>query len=230
MPNNKLAIIIPAYNESTAIASVIKSIPRALDHISTINIIVIDDGSTDITGKVAQTAGATVLRHKINRGVGVATVTGFAAAEKLGADIAVTMDADGQHDPAEISKLIEPIRLGHADIVVGTRLINPKGMPPVRLLGNRIMNRILQIFWGVYTTDSQSGYRAYSRKALQQLKLTTGGFEVCTEILYAAKLAHLKVSEAPIRTIYTDYSKTKGQNPITALLTFMRFVTRFITG
>ena len=230
MPDTTLAVLIPAYNEGTVIGSVIRSIPKTLEYISDIKVIVINDGSKDETSEAATSAGAIVLRHRLNRGVGVGTVTGLAAARRLGADIAVTMDADGQHDPAELGAIITPIRLGQADIVVGTRLTNSRGMPAVRRIGNQLMNGILRICWGIQTTDSQSGYRAYSRKAITDLKLTSGGFEVCTEMLYAAKRAGLVVTEVPIRTIYSDYSKAKGQNPITALLTLMRFVARIITG
>lgn len=230
MPDITLVVLIPAYNEGMVIGPVIRSIPNTIEYVSIIKTIVIDDGSRDKTCQAAKDAGALVLRHRINRGVGVATVTGLAAAKRLKADIAVTMDADGQHDPAELGKLIAPIRLGQADIVVGTRLTNPKGMPAVRRIGNKIMNGILQLFWGIHTTDSQSGYRAYGRKAMEKLQLTSGGFEICTEMLYAAKQAKLIIAEVPIRTIYSDYSKAKGQNPITALLTFMRFVARIITG
>jgi glycosyltransferase involved in cell wall biosynthesis len=209
---------------------VIQSIPKSLDYVSSIKTIVIDDGSRDKTSRAAKGAGAIVLRHRINRGVGVATMTGLAAAKRLGADIAVTMDADGQHDPTELANFITPIRLGQADIVVGTRLIDPKGMPLIRQVGNKMMNGLLQLLWGIHTTDSQSGYRAYGKKALNELHLTSGGFEVCTELLYLAKQSKLIVTEVPIKTIYSDYSKAKGQNPITAILTLMRFITRIITG
>lgn len=226
----KLVILIPAFNEGTVIGLVIQSIPKSLDYVSSIKTIVIDDGSRDKTSRAAKGAGAIVLRHRINRGVGVATMTGLAAAKRLGADIAVTMDADGQHDPTELANFITPIRLGQADIVVGTRLIDPKGMPLIRQVGNKMMNGLLQLLWGIHTTDSQSGYRAYGKKALNELHLTSGGFEVCTELLYLAKQSKLIVTEVPIKTIYSDYSKAKGQNPITAILTLMRFITRIITG
>ena len=230
MPKIKLAILIPAYNEGTVIGPVIAAIPKTLEYVLGIKTVVIDDGSKDATGQAARAAGAIVLRHRINRGVGVATTTGLTAARRLDADIAVTMDADGQHDPAELAKMITPIRLGQADIVVGTRLTNPEGMPAIRRIGNQLMNGILRVFWGIRTTDSQSGYRAYGREALERLHVTTGGFEVCTEILYVAKQDGLRVAEVPITTIYTDYSRAKGQNPITALLTFLRFLARVLMG
>lgn len=226
----KLVILIPAYNEGRVIREVINSLPTSLPNIDSVQTVVINDGSHDETGQEAKTANTLVLRHRINRGVGVATATGLKAAGRLKADIAVTMDADGQHDPAELPRLIEPILQGTADIVVGTRLTDPKGMPAIRRIGNKLMNGILRVFWGIRTTDSQSGYRAYGRSALERLHVSTGGFEVCTEILYVAKQDGLRVSEVPITTIYTDYSKTKGQNPITALLTFIRFLARVLLG
>lgn len=226
----RLILLIPAFNEARVIGGVIRSLPRQLEHIEHIAIVVINDGSRDQTGQVANDAGATVLTHKMNRGVGVATATGLLAANRLDADIAVTMDADGQHDPKELPRMIAPILSGKADVVVGTRLVDPKGMPMIRQIGNKAMNAVLRLFWGIRTTDSQSGYRAYSRTALQRLHVSTGGFEVCTEILYIAKQDKLRVTEVPIKTIYTDYSKAKGQNPITALLTLFRFLGRVLLG
>ncbi len=225
-----LAILIPAYNEAPVIGDVVRALPATLGGIGRIDRIVVDDGSRDGTAAEARNAGATVLRHPVNRGVGVATATGLAAARQLDTDLVVTMDADGQHDPADLPRLLAPLIAGQADLVVGTRLLEPAGMPAIRRIGNQLMNAILHVGWGIETTDSQSGYRAYSRSAVQRLHLTTGGFEICTEILYAAKQAGLTLAEVPVKTIYTDYSKAKGQNPITAVVTFLRFATRVIIG
>ncbi len=226
----RLVLLIPAFNEQRTIGDVVRSLPRSLDQIDEIRTIVINDGSRDATSQLAAEAGATVLTHRMNRGVGVATATGLKAAKRLDADIAVTMDADGQHDPKELPRLIAPILAGRADVVVGTRLTHPEGMPAIRRIGNKAMNSILRLFWGIRTTDSQSGYRAYGRTALKRLHVSTGGFEVCTEILYIAKQDQLRVTEVPIATIYTEYSKAKGQNPITAFLTLLRFLGRVLLG
>jgi len=226
----KLIVAIPAYNEASIIGSVIERIPSTLPGIREILMLVIDDGSTDATAQIAEAAGALVLSHPLNGGVGVAKVTGFTVARQLNADITVTMDADGQHDPANLTTLIAPIISGEADIAAGTRLKDPTGMPTIRLLGNRTMNALLRIVWGVKTTDSQSGYRAYSRESLEHLEIEASGFEVDTEILIAARRNNLAVVEIPVRTIYTNYSKTKGQSVSTALMTFFRLIKQVITG
>lgn len=226
----KLAIIIPAFNEGKVINEVIKSIPRSLPGIDKMKVVVVDDGSTDNTGNEAKRAGATVLKHPINSGVGTAKKTLLAAGKRLGADLVVTMDADGQHSPDDLPTLIKPIINGEADLVAGSRLISPAGMPVIRQRLNQLMNVILKSLWGINVSDSQSGYRAYNQLALRKLKLKTSGFEVDTEILIAAQRAKLRLVEVPIKTIYTDYSKSKGQSLTTSIVTFVRLVTKLITG
>lgn len=230
MADTSLAILIPAYNEERVIGSVVTAIPRMVAGVDRIETVIVNDGSKDRTAAKAATAGAIVISHRINRGYGVAITSCLAAAKALNVTVGVTMDADGQHDPNDLPTLIEPILMDKADVVVGTRMSNPTGMPLIRILGNRAMNAILKFFWRIKTTDSQSGYRAYGRKALETIRLQATGFEVSTEMFYAAKQANLRVVEVPIRSIYTDYSKAKGQNPITAVLTFVRFLARVLIG
>ena len=230
MAPQTLIIVLPAYNEARAIGPVLADLPRQLPGFDRIETLVVDDGSTDDTGLVARAAGARVLRHRLNRGVGLATITGLAAAQKRGADAVVMLDSDGQHDPADLPALLEPIQTGRADFVLGTRLIHPLGMPLIRQIGNRAMNRLVWLTSGVKTTDSQSGFRAYSRYALERLALTTSGYEVCTEFLVAARRAGLRQAEVPIRTIYTDYSKRKGQSPTNAINILIRLFVKAISG
>lgn len=226
-----LLIILPAYNEGRVIGSVLEQLPKTLPGLTHIETLVIDDGSTDETRRISRRAGALVLRHHVNRGVGLATITGLAAARTLGADCVVTMDSDGQHDAADLAKVLRPIIDGNADIVIGSRLLTREpGMPWIRQLGNRLMNGLVKLFWGIKTTDSQSGFRAYSRYALNRLHLTTSGYEVCTEILAAAKIANLRLTEVPIKIIYTDYSKRKGQRITNAVNIVVRLVVRAISG
>ncbi|MFZ1719955.1 MAG: glycosyltransferase family 2 protein, partial [Candidatus Moraniibacteriota bacterium] len=131
-------IVIPAYQESTIITEVIAEIRTAgYEHI-----IVVDDGSTDDTFERAKETGVTTLRHRLNRGKGAATKTGIEAAKLKGADIIVTMDGDGQHSPEDIARLIEPIRRNHCDVVLGSRLIDPRGMPWYKIWHNKIGNII----------------------------------------------------------------------------------------
>ncbi|MCA9388674.1 glycosyltransferase family 2 protein [Candidatus Berkelbacteria bacterium] len=226
----KLAIIIPAYNEGKVINQVIHSLPKSLERISKIDIVVVNDGSTDHTAEEAKQAGAKVLNHPINSGVGIAKKTLLKAGQKLNADVVVTMDADGQHSPDDLPNLIKPIIDNEADIVAGSRLINPNGMPIFRHRLNQLMNLLLKLLSKIDITDSQSGYRAYNQSALKKLQLKTSGFEIDTEILIAAKRANLRMTEVPIKTIYTDYSKSKGQSITTSITTFIRLITKLITG
>lgn len=198
-------ITIPAYNEATVIASVIHEIRSA----GYSNIIVVDDGSRDETQDRAKETGAVALRHKINRGKGAATKTGIEAAKLLGADIIVTMDGDGQHDPHDIKNLIDPIRKNHCDVVLGSRLINPKGMPGYKILHNKIGNILVWYIYGLYVTDSQSGFRAYSRHATEVINTQTDRYEYDSEVIREIYKYRLKYREIPIQVRYTDYSMGK---------------------
>ncbi|MBP8689389.1 glycosyltransferase family 2 protein, partial [Patescibacteria group bacterium] len=149
------------------------------------------------------------LKHPINRGKGAATQTGIDAAKLLNADIIVTMDSDGQHDPKDIKKLIQPILNGKADVVIGSRMLNTKGMPKSRIIMNKIANIVTYIFFGILVSDSQSGFRAYNRKAYTNVYTYMDRYEFESEMLGQIKNAKLRIKEVPIKVIYTDYSKNK---------------------
>ena len=199
-------ILIPAYNEATVIASVIHEIRSA----GYSNIIVIDDGSRDQTEEAARATGVMTLRHRLNRGKGAATKTGIEAAKHLGADIIVTMDGDGQHDPHDIRNLIDPIKHNHCDVVLGSRLINPKGMPGYKILHNKIGNILVWYIYGLYVTDSQSGFRAYSRHAAEVINTRTDRYEYDSEVIREIYKYKLRYREIPIQVRYTDYSMGKN--------------------
>ena len=208
----KLAIVIPAYNEGGAIEDVLTSLPKKIAGIDKIISIVIDDGSSDNTYSLAKKNATYAIKHVVNMGVGAATTTGFEAAKKLKTDIVVTIDADGQHNPEDIARLTKPIIEGKADVVIGTRMLNSKGMPALKVFGNWCMNLLTFLVYHKWSTDSQSGMRAYSKKALSKISLHSIGFEVCSEIIGEAKRTKLKLAEVPIKVIYSEYSKVKGQN------------------
>lgn len=224
----KLTIILPAFNESEVIASVIKNIRAVLPALKLkTEIVVVNDGSTDNTAKKAQTAGATVITHKLNRGLGASLGTGLAYARKHGVDLAITMDSDGQHDPQDIAKLISPIRKGQADVVIGSRmLIKGSSMPKERQIANRISNFLTWVLFGMKTTDSLSGFRAFDKKAIQKIKIRTERMEASNEFFQQIKINHLKLMEVPIRVIYTDYSLAKGQKPGNAVAILFRLLLR----
>ena len=210
---NKVCIVIPAYNEGSVIKSVVKDILVQLKA-STLEyeVVVINDGSKDNTAKEAKLSGAKVINHILNTGAGGATATGLSYANQNGFDFAVTMDADGQHLSKDVITGIKKAQNENTDLLIGSRLIDTKGMSKVKVLGNKGLSTITGVMFGVYVTDSQSGLRIFSRMALESLRWKTSGYEFCSEMLWRAKQLNLSISEYPIKAIYTDYSKTKGQN------------------
>ena len=176
----KLAIVIPTYNEEKVIHEVIRGLPKKLPGVSKIFVIVVDDGSTDNSAdKIAKTR-AILVSHPLNLGTGSATITGLETAKKLKADAVVTFDGDGQHDPDDIAAVIGPILEGRADVVVGTRLKKPHGMPYPRIIGNKVLNFATYLLSGYWTSDSQSGFKGLSKRALKKLELSSPGFEYCS--------------------------------------------------
>ncbi len=205
MPENKkIYIIIPAFNEEKVIQSVIHEVRNSGFE----NIIVIDDGSHDNTHKRSFETGVISLKHMINRGKGATVKTGIEAAKIFDSDIVITMDGDGQHNPDDIRKMIEFINDGY-DVVLGTRLKNPKGMPKYKILANKIGNFLTWMIYGLLVTDSQSGFRAYSRKAIDLIDTKTDRYEYDSEIIREIYRNKLKFVEMPIEVRYTEYSMNK---------------------
>lgn len=213
--------VIPCYNEATQIGIVLA---RTRPHVD--GMIVVDDGSTDNSAEVARRAGATVVRHALNCGLGAALGTGFAAARALGADLVVTLDADGQHDPDEIPAFKAAAEKG-ADLVIGSRMLTHfVGMPWYRVAANTLGNLMTFCLYGVWVTDSQSGFRALNRRALEQIDVRTNRMEVSSEIVAEARHLGLKIVEVPIKAIYTEYSLSKGQGFFVGIKMLVRMVIR----
>jgi UDP-N-acetylglucosamine---dolichyl-phosphate N-acetylglucosaminyltransferase len=214
-----LVIVIPAYNEDRVISDVIEAIPKAIKKITKITPLVIDDNSKDATAKQAKKSGAVCIRHEMNLGTGGAILTGIEAAKHMKADIVVTMDGDGQHDPHDIRALIQPIIQDNADVVLGSRLMSKqnKNMPTHRTVGNKLLNLATFLLCGLWVSDSQSGYKALSRKSLDIMQLSSSGYEFHSEIIGEIKRNHLRYKEVPISTIYTTYSKSKAQPALNAI-------------
>lgn len=211
--NKNVCVVIPAYNEGAVIRDVVADIRKTLTASSYIfQIVVIDDGSTDNTSEEASLGGAKVIRHILNSGAGSATATGLSYAEQNNFNIAVTMDADGQHLSKDALEGIRRITKHGEDLLIGSRLIDSDGMSKVKVLGNRGLSFVTYTLFGISSTDSQSGLRVFSRKSLEKLRWKTSGYEFCSEMLWRAKQLNLKIDEYPITAVYTDYSKTKGQN------------------
>jgi glycosyltransferase involved in cell wall biosynthesis len=218
----KLFIVIPAYNEEKYIGKVIDDL-RAEGYS---NIIVVDDGSKDRTAEVAEKKKVFLFRHIINRGLGGALGTGLDAAYNVGADIAVTFDADGQHFVGDIKNMIKPITDGRADVVIGSRMINRKGMPLVRQVGNFGLNFVTWLLFGFWTTDSQSGMRAFDKESLYKIETKTNRMEVSSEFFKEFKRHRLRLAEVPIKVIYTEYSRAKGQSSWNAFKIVSKLIIR----
>ena len=216
-------IVIPAYNEAEVVADVICEIQVAGDY----KIIVVDDGSKDATFESARAVhGVIALRHKINRGKGAATKTGIVAANKLGADIIVTMDGDGQHDPGDIEALVAPIRAGECDVVLGTRPKVKGEMPFVKIIANKIGNIVTWLLYGIHVSDSQSGFRAYSHFAATIIDTKADKYEYDSKVIREINNNRLRFIEVPIKVRYTEYSMGKPQKQgfVNGIKTLVRMV------
>ena len=172
-------------------------------------IIVIDDGSADATAQIAEAAGAVVVRHERNQGKGMALNTGMRRARELHPDAVVLLDADGQHLPEEAPVLLAPILAGEADLVIGSRYLNGRdgAVPGHRVWGHRVFNLLTRAASGVGASDSQSGFRAMSRRALRELSFSSAGFSVESEMQFLAHERGLRVVEAPITADYAEKPK-----------------------
>jgi len=222
----KAQIIVPAFNESQIIFKVLTSLPKKLKGISVIETILVNDGSQDDTLKQAKKANVQTVSHAINRGLGAAIKTGLELAKKKSADIAITFDGDGQHDPADIAKIVEPIIKKKADLVIGSRFKKLQNVPIDRLILNWFANLATLMMFGVISTDSQSGLRAFSKKALNLIDFKGERMDFSSEILLEAKKHNLIIAEVPIKAIYTPYSRTKGQKNLNSLAVFGRFLVK----
>ena len=200
---------IPAFNEERYIAKVLLKTKKYVDEV-----IVVDDGSRDMTAEISRALGATVIEHPKNMGYGAALRTIFLEAKKRNPDILITLDADDQHDPDDIPKLIEPILRNEADVVIGSRFIGKTDQPLWRRIGVKFITWLAKKLHKLpkHITDAQSGYRAYSRKAIQLITPEDTDMGASIDILHRAKKQNLRVIEVPITICYHKEAST--QNPL----------------
>jgi len=204
-PRTRVIALIPAYNEERCIGSVIL---RTLPYVD--EVIVVDDGSRDATALVAAAAGAQLIQHSVNKGKGQALTTGFRAARKLRPDVVVILDSDGQHSPDEIPLLLSAMREHDADMVVGSRFTEPAQLakiPGGRRVGLKAVTTVTNLLSGVVVSDSQSGFRAFSARALKDLTFQGAGFSVESEMQFLAREHRHKVVEVAISADYADPAK-----------------------
>lgn len=219
---------IPAFNEEKTIAKVVLSAQK-YSH----KVIVCDDGSSDLTALIAERLGAIVVRHPRNLGYGAALKSLFKRARELNADVLVTLDSDGQHDPSEIPLLVKPIAIGAADVVLGSRFLNNNGtddMPAYRRLGIKVITKLANGSGKHAVSDAQSGFRSYSKAALDKLSLSENGMSASIELLREVGKSDLRVCEVPVSCKYANSVgvETSTENPLTHGLGIISSIIRLV--
>lgn len=205
---DRVFVVIPVFNEAEVVRETTDAVTAAYP-----DVVVVDDGSTDDTYQVLRQAPVHLVRHPINRGAGAATQTGISYALARGADVVVTFDADGQHRVEDIARVIEPIRWGEADFVIGSRFLGEsEGMPASRRLTLRLGTVFTRFVSRVRVTDPHSGLRAFNRRAASELNTTMDRMAHCSEAVDRVRERGWRFTEVPVTIRYTAYSMAKGQS------------------
>jgi glycosyltransferase involved in cell wall biosynthesis len=197
----RLLVCIPALDEERTVGDVVRRVPRTIPGVAEVDILVIDDGSRDATSRQALDAGARVLRHRATRGVGAAFHSALSEGIETGADLVVSIDADGQLDPADIPALVAPVVEGRADFTSASRFLDPAltpEMPRLKRLGNRVLSRLISRLAGQTFHDVSCGMRCYGRDAAAQLHLL-GRFTYTQEVFLNLAFKQLRIEEVPLR-------------------------------
>lgn len=226
LTRDRIFLVLPAFNEAGIIADVVAAVRAAYPRV-----VVVDDGSTDDTAERARSAGATVLRHLLNRGQGAALQTGIEYALSRGAECVVTFDSDGQHRVEDVARLVEPIASGEAEICLGSRFLGgATEMPAVRrwlLRGAVVFTRLVS---GLSVSDAHNGLRAFSRRAALEVDLRQDRMAHASELVDQIRRMRLPFREVPVTVLYTEYSIRKGQRGISAFGIVLDYLTGRILG
>lgn len=230
----KVVAVIPAYNEEKKIGKVVNEVARYVD-----TVVVIDDGSADDTVEIlkkwkvekqiipSEWGKWKILCHPINLGQGAALQTGFEYAKKLGADITITYDADGQFKASDIPKFIGPIKEGKADVVLGSRFLGKAvNIPRGRLLVLRLGIFFTYLFSNIKLTDAHNGFRAFNKKALSKMNIKHNRWAHPSDVIYQIAANRFRVVEVPVTVKYTKYTLAKGQSSLEALRIPFELVTK----
>lgn len=218
---------VPAYNEERTIAKVVLQARKFVDWV-----IVCDDGSTDMTGEIAEQLGAYVVKHERRLGYGAAIQSLFRKARELNADAMITLDGDGQHNAHEIPVMVEPVLEGKADVVVGSRFLGElgkkNGVPKYRQLGIKAITGLTSAASSLGLSDAQCGFRAYGRKALESCSIFENGMGASVEVLMEAKKQGLTIVEAPTNCNYRGLERTSTQGPIKHGISVVMSIVRLV--
>jgi glycosyltransferase involved in cell wall biosynthesis len=205
-------IVIPAFNEEAAVERVVRELRAQYP-----NVVVVDDGSRDATATEAARGGATVVRHILNRGQGAALQTGITYSLRAGADVIVTFDADGQHQPEDVARLLAALDEKGADVAVGSRFLGgAKDIPLLRRWLLRVATVFMRFSSGVPLTDAHNGLRALRRRAAERIHITLDGMAHASEVVDQFDRLALRLTEVPVVIRYSDYSLRKGQSGLAA--------------
>jgi glycosyltransferase involved in cell wall biosynthesis len=213
----KSCILIPTYNEAKEIGRLIQEI-----RLQGLDVLVVDDGSTDTTFQIAVKNGAIAIKNEKNEGKGASLNKGFKLALSRGYDVVITMDGDGQHLPQDIPAFLRMARDSSSPVFVGNRMNSTMNMPWVRILTNKFMSWFVSRLAGQRIPDSQCGFRLLKKEALQKLNLMTSKFEIESEMLIQAGRLGFKIESVPVTTVYSD--EKSRINPFVDTLRFIRFV------
>jgi len=219
----KICVIIPSYNEKNGIKEVVKTIfQKGLD------VVVVDDGSSDNSADLAKQGGATVIIHKINMGKGRSLQDGFDYAIDRNYDAVITLDGDGQHRPEEIGRFIDKYEKEKPSIIIGNRMKDAKNMPALRRGTNIVMSYIVSKICKQNIPDSQCGYRLISADVLRKIKLLTSRYDAESEILIKASRMRFRIDSVPISTVYEGQSSQI--NPVVDTVRFIKMLIRILKG
>lgn len=209
----KTIVVIPAYNVAPVLTEVVRSVVPHVDEV-----LVVDDGSSDTTAQAALSGGALLAVHAINRGQGAALQTGMDIALRRGADIIIHFDGDGQHPADQIARLVEPIKKGDVQVVLGSRFLDEtSNVPAIRRKVLKLGGIFTRLMSGLNITDPHSGFRALSREAAQKIRLRQDRSAHASEFLQLLARQQLSYREIPVTIRYTDYSMSRGQSSWAAI-------------
>ena len=220
---DEIFVVVPAYNEEKTVSQIIEGIAK-----EGYNVMLVNDGSRDNTLNLAIKSKAKypdsifIVSHIINRGLGAALKTGMTAAIKKGAKYILTFDADGQHEIADIAKVVKPLQQGNADVCIGARPL--RDMPISKSFANFVMNFLTLIFYRSNVKDSQSGLRAFTSDAASQINVVSSGYAVSSEFIKEISDKNFKLAEVEITTIYTPETQHKGTDAIVGLKILFKMI------